>query len=424
MKTKHLFISVLFFVGLISRAQEETTNVVLHAFLARMLDNTPNAIPNSASSCNIAGKINQIDLKTLIPNLEDLDKSIGDLVLPLSIELIPLYHGLADQVGGITYAEYLDDEDYSAFYHATLTAYDETDNFIDFIKKFQGKNLADLSFFEENDLLNSEVGLRAYYEAISRIFSEKYLIGSKDVSLGGCGFTARAYRTVKKFTYPNITYEYRIEVVSQDCPCKPTGDATKIKDAFFTITATAVQSVFIDKNRVLGDPIGPTIDIIREECCPESERDPLSELSVPKNKGNFFVGVHGGIPLGDEANLFGLAFGASAGYLIALSNQWAIGGRASYNSFSGKETDFGFETDALSHVTLGAMATYYITSNFGLNASAGYAIAGNEAGKSGLNYLIGLAYNLQKLELLIQYMNLPFGQGNIGSVTLGVNFKL
>jgi len=142
--------------------------------------------------------------------------------------------------------------------------------------------------------------------------------------------------------------------------------------------------------------------------------------------GHFFIVGNVGIPIsGEETDFFGFAYGIGAVYLQKLSRKFMIGGEIGYTRFTGRETDFGFETDGRGFIPIKVAGIYNFSETIGIEAGAGYAISTSDE-DSAFIYGIGPLWRLYpSLELLLKYVGFSFGEdNNLGFVQLGVRASL
>lgn len=132
-----------------------------------------------------------------------------------------------------------------------------------------------------------------------------------------------------------------------------------------------------------------------------------------------------GAPLGDEADFFGFSYSADLGYFHKVSDKFQIGATAGYTRYTGKETDFGFETEGESFIPINAKVNYRLSNAFGIEAGLGYAISASEGGEGGLMYSAGPFWRLSETVLIVlNYGNIAFGEGSLPAIMLSGRFSL
>jgi len=425
MKANRIIALFTFLMGLSLQAQgPELSADPIVTFLFKMIDKAPPAIPNNATSCNLAAKINQEEISLgFVMGMSP----IGKMDYGLIASDMSFNHHSYQYIGSYDRGEF------ASLHDKSLSAYAESNGFIAFVSNFAGKNMADLNPEEEKEL-------RGHYDYMKRKLSNKASLWDPFFSgkIGSCSFDTKLFRTVKEFKFPNVTFEYSIEFTSKECPCIPEGDATEIKNAFFTISCTSVESVLTDRQGPLGDPINPRIDIISEECCSAKKEE---ENYSARNDANddivafafdydwagdgFSITVGGGPTIGDESDFFGFSYSGDLGYLHKVSDRFQIGATAGYTRYTGKETDFGFETEGESFIPIKAKASYGLSNAFGVEAGLGYAISASEGGDGGLIYSAGPFWRpLEAVLIAINYVNISFGEGSLGALMLSGRFSL
>lgn len=131
-----------------------------------------------------------------------------------------------------------------------------------------------------------------------------------------------------------------------------------------------------------------------------------------------------GLPIGDEADFFGFSYSAEMNYARRVSNRLRLLGGVGYTRYTGKETDFGFETEGESFIPITAKANYSLSEAFGVEAGLGYAISAG-GGEGGLTYSFGPFWRpLETVLIAINYVNISFGEGSLGALMLSGRFSL
>ncbi len=166
--------------------------------------------------------------------------------------------------------------------------------------------------------------------------------------------------------------------------------------------------------------------------CPEVDESKINTDVGPQPKydydwsgDGFSITVGAGPIIGDEADFFGFSYSAGIGYYQSLTEDFQIGATAGYSRYTGKETDFGFETEGESFIPLMAKASYNFSDAFGAEAGLGYAISASEGGEGGVTYSLGPFWRpLEAIVLFVGYRSIAFGEGSLGAFILSGRFSL
>lgn len=105
-----------------------------------------------------------------------------------------------------------------------------------------------------------------------------------------------------------------------------------------------------------------------------------------------------GLPTGDSADFYSFSYSIGFGYYFGISDSsFYAGAEAGYLRFTGKDTDFGFETDGAGFIPIQAKVGYNISESFGLEGGGGYAVSA-DGGDGDAIYSVGFNwYPVEKL---------------------------
>jgi hypothetical protein len=149
-------------------------------------------------------------------------------------------------------------------------------------------------------------------------------------------------------------------------------------------------------------------------------------------EGNFKVGAHIGLPLGDIEETTSLNLGLDVAYLWKISDVFSVGATTGYTTYLAKEqtidTGMGevtYKGDSVGYIPLAATAQYSLTENLFVGADLGYAIyAGSEDGaEGGFLYQPKFGYQTEKIELYVGYKGISVDEATASSINLGFNYK-
>ncbi|OCB77927.1 hypothetical protein [Flavobacterium crassostreae] len=150
-------------------------------------------------------------------------------------------------------------------------------------------------------------------------------------------------------------------------------------------------------------------------------------------EGQFKIGAHVGLPMGDIKDAFSLNVGADVAYLWEIDEQFKVGATTGYTTFLGKTstTDLGpfgsieVKTDPIGFLPLAGTAQYTIAEDFFIGADLGYAIyVGKGTSDGGVYYQPKFGYQTDKFEVFAGYKGISRDGGSISSLNLGFNYKL
>lgn len=146
--------------------------------------------------------------------------------------------------------------------------------------------------------------------------------------------------------------------------------------------------------------------------------------------GNFKVGAHVGLPLGDFKDAYSVNLGVDVAYLWKITDKFSAGATTGYSVFLAKTyrydngyTSFELKGSAAGFIPVAATAQYSIMDNLFVGADLGYAVYvgdGNESG--GFLYQPKVGYQNEKIELYAAYKAIS-NDGTFSSLNLGFNYK-
>ncbi len=152
-----------------------------------------------------------------------------------------------------------------------------------------------------------------------------------------------------------------------------------------------------------------------------------------KAQGEFRIGLHGGIPLGDAANVADFVVAIDAAYLYNINPAIDVGFATGFsNSFVGDSTiDIGpiavnVKGEDFQFIPVAGAFRYRIGTKFFIGADIGYAIGVNPEGNNGGFYYAPRAqYAVSDLiDLVAAYRGISLTNGSWNSISAGIEFKL
>ncbi|NRT15300.1 hypothetical protein HNP99_001647 [Flavobacterium sp. 28A] len=153
--------------------------------------------------------------------------------------------------------------------------------------------------------------------------------------------------------------------------------------------------------------------------------------------GQFKVGAHVGLPMGDIKDGSSLNLGADVAYLWNVTDKFKAGTTTGYSSYLGKtvkeDVNFGGfgsfgsienKTDASGFIPVAATAQYSLSDKFFVGTDLGYAIyVGKGEGDGGVYYQPKFGYQTEKIELYAGYKGISVDGATFSSLNLGFNYK-
>ena len=147
-------------------------------------------------------------------------------------------------------------------------------------------------------------------------------------------------------------------------------------------------------------------------------------------EGNFKVGAHVGLPLGDFKDSFSVNLGVDVAYLWKVADKFSAGVTTGYTTFLAKTytyndgfTPFELKGDAAGFIPIAGTAQYSITDNLFVGGDLGYAIyASSGEGDGGFLYQPKFGYQNEKIEVYAAYKGIS-NDGTLSSLNLGFNYK-
>lgn len=149
-------------------------------------------------------------------------------------------------------------------------------------------------------------------------------------------------------------------------------------------------------------------------------------------EGQFKIGVHAGLPLGDIKDSYSVNLGFDAAYLWNVADQFKAGVTTGYSAYLGKteKYDNGFgnyveeKAQTMGFIPVAGTAQYSLSDNLFVGADLGYAIyAGEGDGDGGFLYQPKFGYQTEKIELYAGYKGISVDGGTVSSLNLGFNYK-
>ncbi|WP_420603578.1 hypothetical protein [Flagellimonas sp.] len=322
----------------------------------------------------------------------------------------------------------VDKDSFKTLLDKLLSTSSNSKDFIDFISLFTGKSIGDLS---KNDLeylraqYDKSKGLRAAHLYSAYQYEDYIEYPRKD-----CSVSVKNSIRETKNKYPNSEWLFT-SVIDYDCGCQEGSNQSTLSTAVYKYTGK-VTSLSTATNIVFNTSVSnPKLSISNVVCCPEKKEEDSKTSTDEVNfdydwsGDGFSITVGAGPTIGDEADFFGLTYSAGIGYYQSLTEDFQIGATAGYSRYTGKETDFGFETEGESFIPVMAKASYGFSDVFGAEAGLGYAISTSEGGEGGLTYSVGPFWRpLETVIITINYVNISFGEGSLGAFVLSGRVSL
>ena len=149
---------------------------------------------------------------------------------------------------------------------------------------------------------------------------------------------------------------------------------------------------------------------------------------VNAQEGNFKLGAHVGLPVGDAKDFSSVNLGVDVAYVWKVADQFSAGVTTGYSTYLGKTVDVAgigsFKAEDSGFIPIAVTGQFSIAPELFLGADLGYAIF-TDSGSShgGFYYQPKVGYQTNKVEFYLGYKGISVDGGNVSSVNLGINFK-
>ncbi|QDP86374.1 hypothetical protein FNJ88_12735 [Chryseobacterium sp. SNU WT5] len=148
---------------------------------------------------------------------------------------------------------------------------------------------------------------------------------------------------------------------------------------------------------------------------------------VNAQTGNFKLGAHVGLPVGDAGDTTSVLIGADVAYMWPVSADLKVGVASGYSAWVGKSvttTVFGqtftYDVPTVSMVPVAATAQYMLAPQFSLGLDLGYGfLFTSDANDGGFYYQPKAAYHFGPSELYLGYLGLTKDGNSVSAINLG-----
>lgn len=143
--------------------------------------------------------------------------------------------------------------------------------------------------------------------------------------------------------------------------------------------------------------------------------------------GNFKLGAHVGLPVGDAADTHSVLLGADVAYMWPVAQSFNLGLASGYSIWIGKSvtnTFLGqtitFDVPNVSMVPIAVAGQYKFTPQFSLGVDLGYAfLFTSDDSDGGFYYQPKVAYHFGPSEVNLGYRGVSKDGSSVNAVTLG-----
>ena len=146
--------------------------------------------------------------------------------------------------------------------------------------------------------------------------------------------------------------------------------------------------------------------------------------------GNFKLGAHIGMPLGDLKDVAGFNFGVDVAYLYPVSSEFKIGATTGYSYFTGKEHTFNVAGNSITQksegtgiIPLAAVLQYNVVPEFYLGTDLGVAFSTEKDGGSAFYYQPKVGYEFGQSDVYLGYKGWSKDGFNASTIALGYGYK-
>lgn len=141
--------------------------------------------------------------------------------------------------------------------------------------------------------------------------------------------------------------------------------------------------------------------------------------------GNFKLGAHIGLPVGDTSDVSSFNLGADAAYVWTVAPNFELGLTTGYTTYLGKEFTVGgitYKPDALGIIPVAATGQYNVSGGLSIGADLGYGIVTNSGSDGGFYYQPKIGYNFDRSNVYLGYKGIS-NNGTVSSINLGYLYK-
>lgn len=153
-------------------------------------------------------------------------------------------------------------------------------------------------------------------------------------------------------------------------------------------------------------------------------------MNAQQGKGNFKVGAHLGIPVGDLSSSHSFNIGADVAYLYPIAENFKLGVTTGYSHYTGKsikEFGFSFDMPDLGIIPVAATAQFNVGGNVFVGTDIGYAFFTGDYSdfKTGAFYYqpkVGYSFS-GKNDVYVSFKGMSVKEGSGNSINLGYAYN-
>lgn len=147
-----------------------------------------------------------------------------------------------------------------------------------------------------------------------------------------------------------------------------------------------------------------------------------------QSMGNFKLGAHIGLPVGDAADGYNLNLGVDAAYMWPVAAEFNLGIASGYSAWLGKTVNYPIlgdvKFDTLGLVPIAVSGQYKISPQFSLGVDLGYGILfGGGESDGGFYYQPKAAYHFGPSEVNLGYVGVSKDGATLSSINLGYAYS-
>lgn len=152
-------------------------------------------------------------------------------------------------------------------------------------------------------------------------------------------------------------------------------------------------------------------------------------LGVYSLQAQWKLGVHAGVPVGDEfvKEAFSFNAGADVAYLFGVADVLEVGPMLGYMHYfgdSGEEDGFEWEVDDAQFLPIAASGRVSLGATVFVGADLGYAVGMNDGNDGGFFYRPKLGFGIAAVNIIGSYSGVSMDGGTVSSVNVGIEFGL
>ncbi|HLV15517.1 MAG TPA: hypothetical protein VKY41_10070 [Xanthomarina sp.] len=150
-------------------------------------------------------------------------------------------------------------------------------------------------------------------------------------------------------------------------------------------------------------------------------------FSVINAQSGLKAGAHVALPIGDSGDYSSVSIGLDVAYLVAVSDQFSVGGATGFTNAIAKSYDFlgaSIKGDDVQFVPVAGAARFNATEEFYVGADLGYAVGINDNNDGGFYYRPRVGYSFtDMIGANFSYTGISRDGGSWSTIGVGIEFS-